>query len=332
MERRGGFTLLERSEVKGWLMRHDVDRFINLIQNHHTWLPDMKGFNGQNHFSLLTGMKIFHVTERGFRDIAQNITTFPDGKVAICRDLREAPAGIKGHNSRGICIEHVGNFDRGGDIMTEEHKESIVHLNAVLCHKFNLTPNTNTIVYHHWYDRDTCKRTNGTGETKTCPGTNFFGGNSVEKARQNFVPLIASELRRLRRGTRISRAVSTPAVLGHAMVTATRLNIRKGPSASKEKIGYLNSGSVVDIYNRREGWCRISRANKWVSERYLRDIFYGKVTASALRVRTGPSTAFRIVDRLPRDYEVTIYETQNGWHKIDLNDKWVYGKHIKLLP
>lgn len=68
----------------------------------------------------------------------------------------------------------------------------ILFLNALLCKKFNLAVNTDTIVYHHWYDLDIGKRTNGTGKVKTCPGTAFFGGNSVEDARKYFIPLINS--------------------------------------------------------------------------------------------------------------------------------------------
>ena len=114
------------------------------------------------------------------------------------------------------------------------------------------------------------------------------------------------------------------------MVTAAQLNIRKGPNIRNEKTGFLNRGSIVDIYEQRNGWCRISSQNKWVSKRYLRRIFSGRVTASSLRVRTGPSTDFRIIDHLSRGDEVTIYETKNNWHKIDLNEKWVFEEYIKL--
>ncbi len=330
MEKRNKFILLDSSEIKDWLIKQDVNRAINLIQNHHTYLPDMSHFDGQNHFSRLVGMRNFHINNNGWSDIAQNITTFPDGKVAICRSLEKTPAGIRGHNSNGICIEHLGNFDRGRDTMTQEHKDSIVHLNAVLCHKFNLTPSTNTIVYHHWYDLITCKRTDGSGTTKSCPGTNFFGGNSIESAEKNFIPLVVSELKKLKKGVSTDKVISAEQVIGHAMVTASRLNIRRSPSVTSKKIGFLNYGSIVDIYERRNRWCRISTENKWLSEKYLQEIFYGKVTASKLRVRTGPSTAFRIIDHLSRGDEVTIYYIQNGWYKVDLNEKWVSREFVKL--
>ena len=34
--------------------------------------------------------------ERGFAEIAQNFTTFPDGKIMGCRNINFVPAGIKG--------------------------------------------------------------------------------------------------------------------------------------------------------------------------------------------------------------------------------------------
>ena len=330
MEKRNGFTLFEKNEVKDWLVAHDVDRVINLIQNHHTYLPDLSHFDGQNHFARLVSMRDYHVNNNGWSDIAQNITTFPDGKIAICRSMGKSPAGIKGHNLYGICIEHLGNFDKGRDTITEAHKDSIVHVNALLCRKFNLTPDTETIVYHHWYDLNTGKRTDGSGTTKSCPGTNFFEGNSVESAKRNFIPLIVTELQKLKRNVPTSRPARSGQVLGRAIVTADRLNIRKGPNIRNEKMGFLNRGSIVDIYEQKNGWCRIGSQNKWISKKYLRKIFFGRVTASSLRVRTGPSTDFRIIDHLSHGDEVTIYEFKNNWCKIDLNEKWVSEEYIKL--
>ncbi len=331
MEKRNRFILLDKNEAKDWLIAHDVDRVVNLIQNHHTYLPDMSHFDGQNHFTRLVSMRDYHVNNNGWSDIAQNITTFPDGKIAICRSLGKPPAGIKGHNLYGICIEHLGNFDKSMDTMTEEHKDSIVHVNALICLKFNLTPDTKTIVYHHWYDLKTCKRKDGLGTTKSCPGTNFFEGNSVESAKRSFIPLIISELRKLKGDVSPDTLTSSGQILGRAMVTATRLNIRKGPNIRNDKIGFLNRGSIVDIYEQRDGWCRIDTQKKWVSKKYLRNIFSGKVTASSLNVRTGPSTDFRKIDHLSRGDEVTIYESKNDWHRIDLNEKWVHKKYVKLV-
>ena len=190
MEKQGQFILMNIQEFSDWLDQEPVERSVLLIQNHHTFQPSYKQFTGSNHFAMLEGMKAFHVNVRGFSDIAQNITVFPDGIIAICRPLEVAPAGIKGANAHGICIENIGDFDAGNDIMTNEHKASIIAVNALLCKAFNLTPNTDTVVYHHWWDLKTGVKTYGTGCTKSCPGTGWFGGNTEEACRLNFIPLI----------------------------------------------------------------------------------------------------------------------------------------------
>ena len=98
--------------------------------------------------------------------------------------------------------------------MTPEHRDVIVKLNAALCLKFSLEIDTNGIVYHHWWDivtglrcatagltsRSPAKageagqRTNSSGNVKSCPGTNFFGGNTIQACETNFIPLIRSAL------------------------------------------------------------------------------------------------------------------------------------------
>ncbi len=200
MTQNGKFILFNLSEFGQWLNGLQLNRKIKVIQNHHTWLPDYSTFNkrkNDKYFSLLRSMEESHIS-RGFSEIAQNITTFPDGMIALCRNFETIPAGIKGANLNGICIEHIGNFDSGKDVMTQEHKNTIIRLNAMLCQKFKLTPGPNSVVYHHWYDLVTGKRVReGTGSTKTCPGTNFFNGNTVEKYTQYFLPKVTAHMQRI---------------------------------------------------------------------------------------------------------------------------------------
>lgn len=189
MQIEGKFTLLTLGEFDKHLQSTSFKRKVSVIQNHHTYLPGYKQFTGNNHFKMVAGMEAYH-KQNGFAEIAQNITTFPDGTIMICRALDKVPAGIKGANQQGICIEHVGNFDVGGDSMTPEHRRTIIGVNALLCREFGIGIDTNGIVYHHWYDLTTGKRTNGIlpGSYKTCPGTNFFGGNTVSDCQNNFLP------------------------------------------------------------------------------------------------------------------------------------------------
>lgn len=265
MQTQGKFVLCSSNEFDNWLAAVKVSRTVTLIQNHHTWSPSYAHFSGSNHFALLRAMEDFHVKERGFDMIAQNLTTFPDGTVAVCRPLDRIPAGIKGANQKGICLEHLGNFDQGRDTMTFAQRDTVIRVNASLCHHFDLIPATSSIVYHHWYDLDSGTRTNGTGNTKSCPGTNFFGGNTVADAEAGFVPHVRQTL-----SDRAELATVISATTLTAVVAAESLNVRSGAGLNYGIVKQLRHGVAVPVYEQRDGWCRIAaQREEWVSERYL---------------------------------------------------------------
>ncbi len=186
----GQYLLMNLNYFEQWLDELEISRPIKRIQNHHTYIPNYEHFTDDNHFKLCEGMKRSHL-KRKFSDIAQNLTTFPDGKIALCRPMNTIPAGIKGANSGGICIEHIGDFDN--EEMNKNHKYVIYAMNAMLLKKFGLPVDTDSIVYHHWWTASG-KRTNGLNPSKSCPGVKFFGGNKVEDCEANFLPLIKSEM------------------------------------------------------------------------------------------------------------------------------------------
>lgn len=190
MKQVGKFILFNIDEFTGWLVQFDKKRKISHIQHHHTWIPSYKHFDGNNHFKLCEIMENSHKS-RDFDEIGQNFTTFPDGTIMLCRSLNTQPAGIKFHNNGGICIEHVGDFDIGKDNMTLSQKQTIISLTQLLLTKFNIRPSENTIVYHHWFDLSTGqqKPNDEPNSEKTCPGTNFFGGNTIKEYKQYFLPL-----------------------------------------------------------------------------------------------------------------------------------------------
>lgn len=337
MKTRNGFILLKRSEFKSWVMRQTVNRKITMIQNHHTWLPDYTSFD-DNHFQKVQGMKNFHVNQRGWSDIGQHITTFPDGMIVIgTRPFERAPAGIKGHNDQAICIEHLGNFDKGKDKMTEQHRRTVVHVNSVLNLKFALPANVDHNVYHHWYDMSTLQRTGGKGNTKTCPGSNFFGGNSIEDCKKNFIPFVKKDLKGFPEYKSVFEETVKEKPISYAIVVRARaLNVRKGAGTRFRKMGKINRGTTVDIYEKKGRWSRIStgKDKRWVSSYYLREVWKGVVIdddPKGLSVRTGPGRKFRKVTALLKDTKVTVYEKhENGWYRVDFLDKWVSGKYIQL--
>lgn len=205
----GQYVLMIREEFKDWLFNHKFTRKVGKIQQHHTWSPSYKQFNGSNHFSMLKGMADYHINGMGWSNISQNLTTFPDGKIAVCRPFNTPPEGSFGLQNKSVmhsietdslAIENVGNFDTNQDKMTAAQRETIVYMTSLLCMKFGLTPTIDHITYHHWWDINTGERVldNSAGHAvKTCPGTGFFGGNSTKSAVNNFYPLIERKIKEI---------------------------------------------------------------------------------------------------------------------------------------
>lgn len=181
------------SEFEKYVDDLKISRNISLIQVHHTYSPSYKQFTGNNHITLQSNMRSYHIKSNGWSDIAQHFTIFPDGVIVTGRSLEMIPAGIKGANSGAICIECLGNFDRGGDKMRDLQKCAIAAVIKILADKFAINPETG-IVYHSWWTSDGKKigDYNATKSSKTCPGTNFFGGNSRSAFEKNLLPLIVN--------------------------------------------------------------------------------------------------------------------------------------------
>ncbi len=187
------FKKYNTEEFEKYITSLNVSRGIKLIQLHHTYVPGYRQFTGNNHIQLQTGMRNYHINTNGWSDIAQHFTIFPDGAIVTGRSMEMLPAGIKGANAGAICIECVGNFDAGGDVMRKEQKDAIVSVVKILINKFSLQPE-NAVVYHGWWTASGKKLGDYTKgkSAKTCPGTNFFGGNTKKAFEENLLPLIKS--------------------------------------------------------------------------------------------------------------------------------------------
>ena len=124
--------------------------------------------------------------------------------------------------------------------MNDAQRNAIVTVNARLLMRFGLACETDHVVYHHWWDLATGRRTNGSGNTKSCPGTAFFDGNSVGAAQARFLPLIAAEM-----GPAANPPVP-PAAQFHGEINAASLNVRNAPGMDGTRLGNSN-GALVAI-------------------------------------------------------------------------------------
>lgn len=322
METRNGFTVMSPTELAGWLQARQVARTVLYIQQHHTYIPGYIHFNGSNHFQLLAGMRSSHQAN-GWSDIAQHFTVFPDGLIGTGRSLEMNPAGIYGFNNYAICIENIGYFDTGKDQMTADQRDSIVQLTAALCRRFGIPAHTDRIVYHHWFDLNTGVRTNGSGVTKTCPGTAFFGGNTVQAANTHFIPLVENVLQAS------GDAVSAITPFAYGVVSAPVLNIRNQPSTAGQIINTTPAGSILRIYETRQGWHRIAAGQEeWVYAGYVKPVTKAIVNSDVLNVRSGPGTDYIKLDKVLKGEILFIYKRQDSWCKISADEKWVNARYL----
>jgi hypothetical protein len=180
MKQDGKFILMNREELKTYITGLRNTKKFTSIQQHHTASPAYKDVKN-NHFQLMKSMENYHINTLKMSEIAQHFSTFPDGSICVGRPLTKDGGGFSGsQNINSITIENVGNFDI--DTMTEEQRKSIVLLNALLCSKFGIAPSTATLPYHCWV------------KNKSCPGINYFGGNTKTAAESSFIPLVKKEL------------------------------------------------------------------------------------------------------------------------------------------
>ncbi|WP_343524527.1 SH3 domain-containing protein [Pedobacter sp.] len=323
-----GFTKLSISEFEQWIANLKVAKTILYIQQHHTWNPSYISFKNDNHFELQLAMKNYHVNNNGWMDIGQHFTTFPDGSILTGRSLEQTPACIFGFNANAICIENLGNFDLGKDTMTAAHKETIVRITAALCKKFNIPVNSDKIVYHHWFNLSTGERNNGTKNNKTCPGTNFFGGNKVTDCEKNFLPLVANSL------GAAAPSANIP-VLKYVYVTADTLNIREDANSKSNKVKGRDAatlGAILRVYEIKNGWYKISSSSSnWVNASYTKEVKRYITNANVLNVRSGPGTNYPKVASLPKNQEVFVIEEKNNWFKISTDNKWVKKEFLTIM-
>ncbi|MFL5788964.1 MAG: N-acetylmuramoyl-L-alanine amidase [Flavisolibacter sp.] len=275
------FQIYDFDGFAQYIWATNFSRKIQFLQNHHTWLPDYKEYNrpGTTPMMLLENMRRDHIQARGWNDIGQNLTTFPNGLIGLCRAMDITPAGIYGANTGAICIENLGNFDKDKDVMTDEQNKLIIKLNALLCLKFGLIPNDKQVVYHHWFDIKGKRFSDddiNSGKVlqqqlqKTCPGTNFFptegasyAGDTITAAQENFYPKILVAMEELKKADHNHPSYSMK-------VTVNKLFIRTGKGTSFLAIGSLYLGNVVQVWDVQDGWAKVNQnPEQWVSLIYL---------------------------------------------------------------
>ncbi|MGH0950382.1 SH3 domain-containing protein [Bacillus mycoides] len=137
---------------------------------------------------------------------------------------------------------------------------------------------------------------------------------------------------------------------GTYVVNATSLRVRTGPAAYHSVIGGVLNGTTLNVVGSENGWFKVNYQGKtgYVSSEFVKFVKGGTTTpeqpkqpeqpkhpeqgaigdyyinASALNVRSGEGTNYRIIGALPQGQKVQVISENSGWSKINYNGQTGY--------
>lgn len=126
-------------------------------------------------------------------------------------------------------------------------------------------------------------------------------------------------------------------------ITTDTLNVREGPGLSYQVIEVAKRGERFSVIEEKSDWIQVSLNSSgkkgWVaawlvkkhSSNEVSSSKSGIVTANQLRVRSGPSTSYKVVTTLSQGATVTIIKTESNWHQIKASSVtgWVSAEFIQ---
>ena len=131
--------------------------------------------------------------------------------------------------------------------------------------------------------------------------------------------------------------VEVPEFPHYAKVTATSLNFRSGPSTWYPTQGSIPKGTIVKVNYRDNNWYSIEYLGKkgFVSATYLQKTDASLVyqVSPAVNLRTGPSTAYSIIKKLPVGTLVELVsKPSTTWNQILAGTTKGYASASYLKP
>ncbi|MCU5180790.1 C40 family peptidase [Bacillus toyonensis] len=129
---------------------------------------------------------------------------------------------------------------------------------------------------------------------------------------------------------------------GTYVVNATSLRVRTGPAAYHSVIGGVLNGTTLNVVGSKGSWFKVNYQGKtgFVSSEFVKFVKGGTATpeqpkqpekpnqgaigdyyinASALNVRSGEGTNYRIIGALSQGQKVQVISENSGWSKINYN-------------
>ena len=131
-------------------------------------------------------------------------------------------------------------------------------------------------------------------------------------------------------------SLALPAAARPLEVEADRLNVRSGPGTGNKVLSLVTRGTVLKPVQEKDDWVQVilpSGERGWVAGWYTAPYSpqrYATVNVTGLNVRSGPGTAYRVIDLLADNTSVPVLREENDWFNVLLPDGkhgWLAGWH-----
>jgi len=141
---------------------------------------------------------------------------------------------------------------------------------------------------------------------------------------------------------------------GTYVVNATSLRVRTGPATYHSVIGGVLNGTKLNVVGSEGSWFKVNYQGKtgYVSSEFVKFVKGGTTTpeqpeqpnqgaigdyyinASALNVRSGEGTNYRIIGALPHGQKVQVISENSGWSKINYNGQngYIGTRYLSKTP
>lgn len=138
---------------------------------------------------------------------------------------------------------------------------------------------------------------------------------------------------------------STHAVSGTVAINSDLINVREGPGLSYKVVSKVKKGDQLKLLKEEGDWLYVQVspgktgwvANWLVTKNINPTITSGNstnatVSTNGLRLRSGPGTSYSVVTTLTTGEQVTIFQTDGDWVKVDTKNGqgWVAREFLKI--
>ena len=122
-----------------------------------------------------------------------------------------------------------------------------------------------------------------------------------------------------------STSVSSGVVYGIGFVTGSGLRLRNAMDTNAKTIDTASKNEVVVVLSKHGDWYKVVYDLKegYMHGDYLKvsttanaELGYGKVTASAVKIRSGAGTSYSEINKAKRDEKAYIIGVNNGWYRV----------------